>query len=47
MALILLAFFWRYLSTPAKGVDSADAAGTPHAVNTAGEASVTRETAAA
>ena len=47
MALILLAIFWRYLSTPAKGGNSTDAAGAPHAANTAGEAGVTRETAAA
>jgi MFS family permease len=44
MALILLAIFWRYLSTPAKGGNSAEAAG---AASAAGEASVARETAAA
>jgi len=44
MAIILLAFFWRYLSTPVRGENDTDATG---ASNLAGKAGVTRETAAA
>lgn len=53
MALILLAIFWRYLSTPAGGGNGAGAAGAADAVNAAGASNsagasgVTRETVAA
>jgi MFS family permease len=43
MALILLAIFWRYLSTPARGGNNADAAGAAATANMAGEASVRNE----
>lgn len=53
MALILLAIFWRYLSMPAKGGNSADASGAANGPGAAdagsitGEAAVTRGSVAA